>query len=242
MGMTRREILLASLGLVLGGCAGRRSDNLTSSRAAGASAAPAPAWNRATPAKPVYAPPPAAVAPVVRAPVPMASGFSAIPRSAWASTGPNLSTINPMNGVTRITVHHEGFRPFWSADTRTTAIRLEQIRRTHTADRGWADIGYHYIVDRAGNVWEGRDIRYQGAHVKDNNEHNLGIMLLGNFEQQTPTQTQLTTLQSTLRFMMARHRVPVSRVYTHRELGKTACPGRNLQPRVASLRSSGALA
>ena len=67
-------------------------------------------------------------------------------------------------------------------------------------------------------------------------------MLLGNFEQQSPSQQQLLSLQTTLRFLMAKYRVPTGRVYTHRELGPTVCPGRNLHPRVASLRTSGALA
>lgn len=147
-----------------------------------------------------------------------------------------------MAGINRITVHHEGHTPVWFTDEASTKARIEQVRNIHTRDRKWGDIGYHYIIDRAGRVIEGRSIAYQGAHVKNQNEHNVGVMLLGNFEQQSPSQAQVNTLQTTLRFLMAKHRVPVSRVYTHRELGKTACPGRNLQPRVARLRTSGALA
>lgn len=147
-----------------------------------------------------------------------------------------------MRGVTRITVHHEGHTPVWFTDVRSTQARLDQVRNIHTRDRRWGDIGYHYIIDRAGRVIEGRNIAYQGAHVSGQNPHNIGVMLLGNFEKQSPSQVQFNSLQSTLRYLMARHHVPVSRVYTHRELGPTACPGRNLQPRVASLRASGILA
>lgn len=230
MAMTRREILLASLGLAISGCAGRRSERMGS---------PTPAWTRATPAKPVYAPPPP---PVVQAPVQMVPGFKAIPRSSWTRSGPIRSKINPMNGVKKITVHHEGSKPYWSADTRTTAARLEQIRRVHVNDRGWADIGYHYIIDRTGKVWQGRDIRYQGAHVKDNNEHNLGVLVLGNFEQQSPSKDQIDKLGYTLRDLMRIYKVPVTRVKTHREINPTACPGRHLQPIVVKMRSSGYLA
>jgi hypothetical protein len=165
-----------------------------------------------------------------------------IARSWWTKYGPNRSKLNPMNGVNRLTVHHEGYTPVWFTDERSTRARMEQIRDVHTRDRKWADIGYHYVIDRGGHLIEGRSIAYQGAHVSNQNEHNVGVMLMGNFEQQSPSQQQLITLQSTLRYLMAKYRVPVNRVYTHRELGRTACPGRNLQPRVASLRTSGALA
>jgi len=147
-----------------------------------------------------------------------------------------------MKGVSRITVHHEGYTPVWFTDEASTRARLEQVRTIHTRDRHWGDIGYHYIIDRAGRVIEGRNIAYQGAHVKQQNPHNVGVMLLGNFEKQVPSSAQLAGLQRTLRHLMLTYRVPVKRVYTHRELGPTACPGRNLQPRVASLRTSGALA
>lgn len=147
-----------------------------------------------------------------------------------------------MKGINRITIHHEGHTPVWFTDEPSTRARLEQVRSIHTRDRRWGDIGYHYVIDRAGRVIEGRSVAYQGAHVSNQNPHNVGVMLLGNFEKQSPSQAQLTALQSTLRHLMAKYRVPVKRVYTHRELGPTVCPGRNLQPRIASLRSSGALA
>jgi len=165
-----------------------------------------------------------------------------LPRSWWTKAGPIRSKVNPMNGVTRITVHHEGYTPVWFTDQTSTRARLEQIRNIHTRDRHWGDIGYHYLIDRAGRVIEGRPIAYQGAHVRKQNPHNVGVMLLGNFEKQSPSRAQLVSLQNTLRQLMLTHHVSVSRVYTHRELGPTVCPGRNLQPRVASLRTSGALA
>jgi N-acetyl-anhydromuramyl-L-alanine amidase AmpD len=147
-----------------------------------------------------------------------------------------------MKGINRITIHHEGHTPVWFTDELNTKARLEQVRNIHTRDRRWGDIGYHYIIDRAGRVIEGRPLAYQGAHVSKQNPHNVGVMLLGNFEKQSPSQAQLAAMQSTLRYLMAKYRVPVKRVYTHRELGPTVCPGRNLQPRVASLRTNGALA
>ncbi len=164
-------------------------------------------------------------------------GIHAIPRSRWAAAPPELSRIYAMNGVNRITNHHEGWTTVGFSDAVSTAQRLEEIRVSHLERLHAGDIAYHYIIDRAGRVWQGRDVRYQGAHVKYENEHNVGVMVLGNFELQEPTQAQLATLRQTIHQLMAEYRVPIHRVYTHRELGPTECPGRNLQPRVVAMRN-----
>ncbi len=192
----------------------------------------------------------AAVRPVPPAPTPTGPAappvtgtpltLRVIPRATWtrAAVGSN---IHPLNGVHRITVHHAGGKPYWSTDAASTYRTLESIRGGHRA-QGWADIGYHFIVDRAGRVLEGRPLRYQGAHVSDNNEHNIGVMALGNFNDQRPATAQLNALNATLNALAAAYRIPVQRVYTHRELGKTACPGASLQNHMDRIRSDARLA
>ncbi|QQE12503.1 N-acetylmuramoyl-L-alanine amidase [Planctomycetota bacterium] len=167
--------------------------------------------------------------------------FRPIARSNWTKTGPARGRVSSMGSISKITVHHEGSATFWTTDYRTTARHIEDIRKGHVGNKRWGDIGYHYIIDRAGRVWEGRSIKYQGAHVSKHNPHNVGVMLLGNFEKQKPTKAQLATLQTTLRSLMRKYRVPVKRIYTHRELMPTKCPGRNLQPLTVKIRKSGVL-
>ncbi|MBL8990521.1 MAG: N-acetylmuramoyl-L-alanine amidase [Phycisphaerae bacterium] len=163
-----------------------------------------------------------------------------MPRSTWTRAGvARPSEINPMGGVRRITIHHDGMTVFTSTSQGDAAARLEQIRQSHVAGRKWADIGYHYIIDPAGRVWEGRSVRYQGAHVQDNNENNLGIMMMGNFDLQRPTAQQQGALDRFVASQMRLHRVALSRVYTHQEIKPTACPGRNLQTYMVSTRRSG---
>ena len=239
MKLTRRQLLLTSLGLLVTGCT-QTPTSLTRR--------PGTPWPggvsrpiRTTPHTRTVAPPPTPVKPLPRQVV-TAGPPGMKPRSWWTRSGAIKSKVNPMLGVNRITIHHEGHTPVWFTDEQSTRARMEQVRSIHTRDRRWGDIGYHYVIDRGGRIIEGRSIAYQGAHVSNQNPHNVGIMLLGNFEKQSPSQAQLTALQSTLRHLMAKYRVPVKRVYTHRELGPTVCPGRNLQPRIASLRTSGALA
>lgn len=161
-----------------------------------------------------------------------------IPRSRWTSAPVIESLANPLGGVSRITVHHDGMTPFTSTNQAAATQRLESIRRAHVG-RDWADIGYHYIIDPAGRVWEGRPIRYQGAHVKDHNERNLGVMVMGNFDQQSPTPAALARLDEFLAQLMHRHGVRLSQVHTHQELNPTACPGRTLQAYMRRTRASG---
>jgi hypothetical protein len=166
------------------------------------------------------------------------------PKSAWTSVRPIVSRADRMNGISRITVHHSAIPSAGLTDRGAIVRQLQGIQREHMHRRGepFADIGYHYIIDPTGRIWEGRSLSLQGAHVANQNEHNLGVMCMGNFDRQSPTQAQLATLQAFLAEQMSRYRVPVKRVYTHRELGSSSCPGNNLQRFMVSVRSGGALA
>lgn len=157
-------------------------------------------------------------------------------RQTWTSVGlANPGNANAMRGIRRITLHHDGMPAVAIGSTGDVASRLSSIRQYH-ASQGWADIGYHYIIDPLGNVWEGRPEAFQGAHVKDYNEHNLGILVLGNYEVQRPTANAMGTLERFLSYQMRQHRVSLRDVRTHREYSVTACPGRNLQPQIDRLR------
>lgn len=197
--------------------------------------------NPAAPVAPSPAPAPTAPEPQVALPQPLPGGVRAIPRASWAKANPIPTRLNPMGSIKRITVHHEGWTPVYFTDTASTAARLESIRQSHLQRLGAGDIGYHYVIDRQGRLWEGRNIAYQGAHVSKENENNLGIMVLGNFTQQSPSSGQLATLQTVIASMMRQYRVPVARVYTHQELGPTSCPGTSLQSAMVSIRRSGRL-
>ncbi|MGH7291507.1 MAG: hypothetical protein ACREJT_09870, partial [Myxococcota bacterium] len=120
--------------------------------------APPPSYT----ASPTYAAP--QQAPYTPDPVPTGG---IVPRSQWARIGvARGDEIYAMNGIRRITVHHDGMPPVSLSSMRQVGQRIEQIRQSHVVGRGWADLGYHYVIDPSGRVWEGRSIRYQGAHVK----------------------------------------------------------------------------
>ena len=164
-----------------------------------------------------------------------------LPRGLWTGEQLDSSQADRMNGIRHVTIHHEGSpNPRTLTGLDETAELLERIRRYHVQGLGWADIGYHYVIDRAGRVWECRPIDWQGAHVRHHNEHNVGIMVLGNFEIQRPSDAQLERLPRFLADLRRRHGVDAVDVRSHREWAATACPGRLLQPHFQTMRTSAA--
>jgi len=231
--LSRRSILHGGLLLgasaVLTGCQSARS----------AAGLPGPVW----PDKERPPAPPARVPTAVRkAPSGIPPGV--ISRSAWTDGQPRWNLSKPMNGVQRITVHHDAVNSQGLTAYAAVARRLSGIRQSHMArGREWVDIGYHYIIDPTGRVWAGRPVSIEGAHVAATNPHNLGIMVMGNFDEHRPTTEALAALDSFVADQMRRHRLSVGRVYTHQELKPTACPGRNLQRYMLATRArSGRLA
>jgi hypothetical protein len=131
-------------------------------------------------------------------------------------------------------------KSFTSTSKSAAAARLELIRKAHLGrkDGHWGDIGYHYAIDPAGRLWEGRSLKWQGAHVKARNEGNIGVVVLGNYEKQSLNRAQSAAIEATLKLLMKKHNVPVSRVRTHQEWAATACPGKSLQRLMVNLRRS----
>jgi len=161
-----------------------------------------------------------------------------VPRDKWTSSGPKRWLADPMSDIRRITVHHDAIMPVPSGSYADSLRRLQLIRKGHL-NNGWADIGYHFAIDPNGRVWQARPLELQGAHVKDNNPGNVGIVVFGNYEQIRPTTASLLALDRMIAYAMDRFNVPLSQVFTHQELRPTACPGRNLQAQMIATRSRG---
>jgi hypothetical protein len=162
--------------------------------------------------------------------------YGILPRSLWAKSGPDLGRVDPMNGVRLITFHHSGDpKVFTATDFGETAQHLEYVREYHRS-RNFQDIGYHFAIDRAGRVWQLRSLKYQGQHVRYNNEHNIGVVVLGNFDMQVMSQAQKDKVKMFGSLLRKQYQLPISRVYTHQEIVSTECPGDAMQPYMISIR------
>lgn len=156
-------------------------------------------------------------------------------RSQWTRTPPRPWLLRSAHRFDRITVHHSGSATHSQREPHAVAHNLEGILAGHVRRR-YGDIGYHFVVDQAGRVWEGRSLAYEGAHVRAENDGNIGAVLLGNFETDVPTSGQLCALRRLVGALRARFRIAGDRVYGHRDLGYSACPGLRLYPHVVRLR------
>lgn len=238
---SRRDLLsmmgAASLAALLAGCAKNRAssglrvlpDNLSGTYSG----------TPVVPDQEQYAPPATVTPPKTKATYTPTNSYGIISRSAWAGDGPNMRTIDPMNGIGLLTFHHSGDpRPFVENDYAGTASHLEYVRQYHRS-RGFQDIGYHFAIDRMGRVWQLRSLKYQGQHVRYNNEHNIGVVVLGNFELQKPTQAQFDRIRSFGNLLRKQYNLPISRVKTHQEIVSTECPGTGMQPYMVRIRREG---
>ena len=161
-----------------------------------------------------------------------------VSRKSWAGGEAKLSRATGMTKINKITVHHDAIL-MEKCSYDIAAKRMESIRCGHASK--WADIGYHYTIDRDGRVWEGRSVKLQGAHVKNQNAGNVGVMVMGHFNHQEPSQAQKRSLVKVLKALQKKYAVKTSNVFTHRELMATACPGENLQRYMVQIRKNGTL-
>ncbi len=163
---------------------------------------------------------------------------TAVSRNSWGATDAVPAKMKKMNGVKRITVHHEGSaKPNNDTAPTQVAATLRLIQSQHRKRMGAGDIGYHFIIDRTGVIWQGRDWNYQGAHTSGANSNNLGVMLLGNFEIQQPTGQQLQSLNALVASLVRKYGLnPSTDIFGHSDFCNTACPGKHLKGHVQVLR------
>lgn len=117
---------------------------------------------------------------------------------------------------------------------------LAEIQRTHRADRGWADVAYHYFVAQSGIIYAGRDLHARGAHVGGYNTGSVGVCLLGDFTRMEPTPAQLSNARD-LVVWLARS-LALTHLAGHSAFNaETVCPGPNLARYLDDLASAAGL-
>ena len=166
-----------------------------------------------------------------------------LPRSSWGGRAANPRRLTPTSGRwRRITVHHSANEAvsLRGAGQSQSAHTIAGIQAYHMNEKGWGDIGYHFLIDPQGRVFAGRSLRWQGAHAGGvggiNNIDNIGICLLGNFQDERPSAQSIAALQGLLNSLRSRFGIPLAAVSGHQLYKSTACPGRYLTPWVEAYR------
>lgn len=148
-----------------------------------------------------------------------------------------------MRPLTEIIVHCSATRAEWMASAGTLA-KVDEIRRWHKRDRGWRDIGYHYLIDRDGTLAAGRPVDQVGAHVQGHNTGTIGICLIGGHgssekdafaDHFTPAQDKM--LRKVLSDLMRTYPT-IRKVSGHNQYAAKACPGFNVPSWYAAARAT----
>lgn len=155
--------------------------------------------------------------------------LTVIDRKAWNARAANSANMTELRGAwSKLTVHHsaETSSDPTGGSLEESSASLRGIQRFHIEENGWGDIGYHFLIDAAGRIFEGRELRWQGAHAGGaNNAQNIGICLLGDLERRAPTPAALKSLELLVADLRTRFKIRENRLYAHRELNTTTCPG-----------------
>jgi hypothetical protein len=134
-----------------------------------------------------------------------------------------------MRPLSKIIIHCTATRADWWKDARTSA-KVAEIKRWHVVDRGWSDIGYHFLIDRDGTVANGRSIARAGAHVAGHNTGSIGVSLFGGHgsSENDKFSDNFTPEQDmALRGLIEKLRVQYGdlSISGHNEYAAKACPG-----------------
>lgn len=182
--------------------------------------------------------------------------WGAAPQCKDPGGGPTWS--GAPGGLKGAVVHHT----VNENDYATPAEAMRAIRNDqayHQQSRGWCDIGYNFLVDKWGNIYEGADRSVEqpiiGAHASGYNTGTVGISMIGTFTDVAPTTAMRRGVSKIAGFRLAQYGIDpestatfthassgasktLPRIFGHRDVGVTECPGNLGYPVLGTIRST----
>src|SRR5262249_3312581 len=190
-----------------------------------------------------------------------------ISRSAWgADEAIRRAAPSYARSIQFAVVHHTAGSNSYTAAQSAAIVRGIEVY--HVKGNGWNDIGYNFLIDKYGQVFEGRyggvDKNVVGAHAEGFNTGSVGVALIGTYQTTAPTAAEKTALANLLAWRLdIAHVDPLSTLtYTsggnarfpvgtpvflravsgHRDTGFTTCPGSVLYGQLGALARQAATA
>lgn len=152
--------------------------------------------------------------------------------AAAATAGDAAMRARVPHSITHITLHHTGSAEPLRREQDPVQL-LRALQAWGAAERNWWDVPYHYLIDLDGNIYEGRDWRYSG---ETNTAYNPGghflISVIGNYELQEPTPSQIDAIADMMAWAVRRFEIPLDRIGGHYDHAETLCPGEHLRARL----------
>ncbi len=188
----------------------------------------------------------------IATPVAGDAGPKVITRAQWgADESIRCATPTIDDFLGGATVHHTAGSNDYSKSESAEIVRA--IYAYHAQTLGWCDIGYNVLVDKYGQIFEGRagglDKPVQGAHSGGFNENTMGIAMMGDYSNVDPSQetidsvgkflgwrlgkagldpegtTTMTSEGTDFTFVGRGQSVDLPVIFGHRDVGNTECPG-----------------
>lgn len=160
-------------------------------------------------------------------------------RAQWGADE-SIRGGEPSYGVVRgAIVHHTAGSNNYTPDQVPAVLR--GIYEFHVKDRGWSDIGYNFLVDKWGRVWEGRyggtSRAVVGAQASGFNQVTMGISLMGDYYNVDPSPAAIDAITRTIAWKASIHGFDPRGTFSwkggvyrnisgHKDVGNTDCPGR----------------
>lgn len=117
-------------------------------------------------------------------------------------------------------------------------IGATTIRGWHK-ERGFSDIGYHYVIRLDGTIEEGRPIEQIGAHCQGHNRNSIGICYIGGLSQdRQPKDTRNVAQYRTMTQLLEQlhEQFPEATIHGHSEFANKACPCFNVNEYLRSIK------
>jgi hypothetical protein len=135
---------------------------------------------------------------------------------------------------------------------------LRSIYAYHVKSRGWSDIGYNFLIDRFGRIWEGRyggvDRPVVGAHTLGYNDDSFAASAIGNYQIAKPSKAMIQAYAALFAWKLSLHGVDAASTHQwvtkswfeaingHRDAAATLCPGQYLYAKLPRIRELAAAA
>ena len=188
------------------------------------------------------------------------AGPAVVTRSQWGADESMRRAAPSHAPVSRMVVHHT----VTPNDDPNPDSTMRAMYAYHVRGNGWDDLGYNFVVDASGRVYEGRygggpdpgESPYGegviGAHAEGQNTGSVGVAVMGTYTRRAPPQAAVDAVVRVLAWQADRHgldpagitewagghRLPT--VAGHRDVGSTDCPGDQLYSRLPAVRQAAA--
>jgi len=175
-----------------------------------------------------------------------------IPREVWGARDPKCNWAGQDGAVINHAVIHHTYEPTGEPSIESAYAALQHIQNLHMDDNDWCDIGYSFLVDWFGNVYEGSKGTIErpitSAHTSGLNFQGIGIAIIGDHSTEPPTDAAIKAAGEVAGWALGFYglaadndiqltvggannmwaqgtRITVPVIVAHRDVVRTECPG-----------------